>query len=270
MKKIDRSSINISLSVSIILLLLSSCISRRHISKLRKPAVSISDTIKDFKNYNQPDFIKMEDLLRTSQERAQKSAFIKNIKENIYLIVDQKVAFTVILNGNEITIERGKKTGITPTLLIPFSPTIAQNLANVLEDLKLDQEEIFYVSYIVFIPCLNRMYSMPYLFETSMYKGRLDNYLQFLIKNPDGYTYHGQNVEISGTVVNVDGMFIIMPGLVGDPDIRLELTLDQAIELYKYVVYDAVKDQSKMEKMKLFKKYSNLVKECTIYERSWH
>ena len=120
------------------------------------------------------------------------------------------------------------------------------------------------------MPCLNRMYSMPYLYETSMYKGRLDNYLQFKIKNTEGYTYHGQKVEISGTVVNVDGMFITIPGLVGDPDLRLELTLDQAIELYKYVVYDAVKEQSKVEKMKLFKKYNNLVNECKVYERSWH
>ena len=141
---------------------------------------------------------------------------------------------------------------------------------DVLEDYKLDAQEKFNICHIVFMPCLNRMYSMSYLFETSMYKNRLDDYLQFKIKNNDGYSYHGKWVEISGTVVNVDGMFITMPGLVGDPDIRLELTLDQAIELYKYVVYEAVKDQSASEKIKLFKKYAKLIDASKVYERSWH
>jgi hypothetical protein len=253
-----------------IIIFLSGCFSGRHISKLRKPDISIADTIKPNENFDQADLVKMEVLLKTAQERAQKSEFIRNINECIFLIVDQKVAFTVMLKGNDISIERGKMKGAIPTLFIPFTPAIAKNLVDVLEDYKLDEQETFNISYVVFMPCLNRMYSMPYLFETSMYKGRLDNYLQFSIKNNKGYTYHNEKVEISGTVVNVDGMFIIMPGLIGDPDIRLELTLDQAIDLYKYVVYDAVKQQSTADKMKLFKKYNSLVNECKVYERSWH
>jgi hypothetical protein len=270
MKNRKRTTLISLLLIPLIIIMFSGCLSQRHISKLRKPDVSVADTMEEFNNTDQKDFLQMEDLLKTAQERAQKSEFIKSINENIYLVVDQKVAFTVIMKGNDITVERGKKKGIKPTLLIPFTPAIAKNLVDVLEDYKLDNQEKFNVSYIIFMPCLNRMYAMPYLFETSMYKGRLDDYLQFKIKNTEGYTYHGQKVEISGTVVNVDGMFITMPGLVGDPDIRLELTLDQAIELYKYVVYDAVKEQSKVEKMKLFRKYKNLVNECEVYERSWH
>ncbi len=270
MKQINRTLITSSILTLLITLIFSSCISRRHISKLRKPNISMADTIKAIDHFEQADMIKMESLLKTAQERAKKSDFIENINENIYLIVDNKVAFTVILKGKDISIERGIIKGISPTLFIPFTPSIAQNLVDVLEDYKLDAQEKFNICHIVFMACLNRMYSMPYLYETSMYKNRLDNYLQFKIKNNEGYTYHGKWVEISGTVVNVDGMFITMPGLVGDPDIRLELTLDQAIELYKYVVYEAVKDQSASEKIKLFKKYAKLIDASKVYERSWH
>jgi len=65
-------------------------------------------------------------------------------------------------------------------------------------------------------------------------------------------------------------MFLILPGLIGDPDIRLELTLDQAIELYSYIAYDSAKEQSLGEKLVLSKKYSELVKGCIVYEREWH
>ena len=103
-----------------------------------------------------------------------------------------------------------------------------------------------------------------------MFKGKLDNYLQFVIKNPEGFTYHGSDVTMSATVVNVDGMFLVVQGLIGDPDIRLELTLDQAIELYRYIAYDALKEQSIGEKLILSKKYSTLVNDCIVYEREWH
>ncbi len=114
------------------------------------------------------------------------------------------------------------------------------------------------------------MYSMPYLYNTKLFHGKLDNYLQFVIRNPDGFTYHGQEVSLSATIVNVDGMFLIFPNLIGDPDIRLELSLEQAMQLYKYIVYEAVEAKTIKEKIDLFKKYSKIVEECTVYERSWH
>ena len=270
MNKSNQFFLMFTLATSLVSLTFSSCFSSRHIPKLRKQNISMGDTIKAIDNFDQDDVLKMESILKIAKDRAQKSEFINSINENIYLIYGNKVAFTVVLKGKDISLERGIMKGVKPTLFIPFTPTIAQYLVEVLEDYKLDNQEKFYICYVVFMPCLDRMYSMPYLYETSMYNRRLDDYLQFKIKNTEGYTYHGKWVEISGTVVNVDGMFITMPGLVGDPDIRLELSLDQAIELYRYVVYDAVKQQSTSEKMKLFRKYAKLVKECQVYERKWH
>lgn len=255
---------------SLLLTSFSSCFSGRHIPKLRRPDVAITDTIKAVERFDTDDLLLMESLLKSAQEKAQKSDFVNNIDECIYLIVDDKVAFTVVMDGKDIKVGRGIMPGVTPTLFIPFTPSIGKNLVEILSDYKLDSQEKFNICYVVFMPCLNRMYAMPYLYETSMFNRRLDDYLQFAIRNPDRYTYHGKEVEISGTVVNVDGMFITMPGLVGDPDIRLELTLDQAIELYRYVVYDAVKKQSASEKIKLFKKYAALINASKVYERKWH
>ena len=270
MNKLVKSTTFNYLVALLIFLLISGCFSGRHITKLVKTPISTADTIKAVDDFNQVDIVKMESLLKIAKERAQKSEFIDNINETIYLLIGNKVGFTVIIKGQSIVVERGIIKGISPTLLIPFSTSVAENLVGTLEDYKLDEHETFNVCYVIFMSCLNRMYSMPYLYETSMYKGRLDDFLQFKIKNPKGYTYHGKAVEISGTVVNVDGMFITIPGLVGDPDIRLELTLEQAINLYTYVVYDAVKQQSVSDKMKLFKKYSTLINDSKVYERSWH
>lgn len=248
----------------------SSCSSGRHITDFRKTDISIEDGLKEYTQFNNKDFMEMESLLKSAEKRAQNSGFMKNIFENIYLLVDNEIAFTVTIDGQDVSVTKGKRAGVTPTLIIPFNPSIAKNVNDVLEDNMLDRAETFNVCHVVFMPCLKRMYSMPYLYDTDMFKGRLDNYLQFVITNPEGFNYHGKEVVMSGTVVNVDGMFLTLEGLIGDPDIRIELTLDQAIELYKYVAYDALKDQPMAEKMKLFKKYSDLVNGNIVYERAWH
>ena len=254
----------------ILLLIGSRCSSRRHLTELRRPDISIEDTLKEYTHYDNLDFIQMDSLLKSAEQRARKSEFMKNISERIYLLVDNKVAFTVTINGQDVEVSIGKREGVSPTLIMPFTASIAKNVNDVLADFKLDQAEIFNVCHVVFMPCLKRMYSMPYLFETKMFKGKLDNYFQFVIKNPEGFTYHGSDVTMSATVVNVDGMFLVVQGLIGDPDIRLELTLDQAIELYRYIAYDALKEQSIGEKLILSKKYSTLVNDCIVYEREWH
>lgn len=256
--------------VLILMLVQFSCSPGRLLTELRKPDISVEETLKEYTQFENSDFILMESLLKSAEQRARKSEFMQNIFENIYLLVDNEVAFTVTIDGQDVAVTPGKRKDVSPTLFIPFTASIAKNVNDVLEDFMLDQAETFNVCHVVFMPCLSRMYSMPYLFDTKMFKGKLDNYLQFEIKNQEGFNYHGKEVTMSGTVVNVDGMFLVVEGLVGDPDIRLELTLDQAIELYKYIAYDAIKEQSLSEKMKLFNKYSDLVNSCIVYERAWH
>ena len=43
------------------------------------------------------------------------------------------------------------------------------------------------------------------------------------------------------TAVNVDGQWLVMRGLRGDPDIKLKLTLDDATELYRIGYYEVSK-----------------------------
>ena len=162
--------------VLILMLIQFGCSPGRLLTELRKPDISVEETLIEYTQFDNSDFVQMESMLRSAEKRARKSEFMKNISENIYLLVDNEIAFTVTIDGQDVVVTRGKRMDVSPTLLIPFTASIAKNVNDVLEDFMLDQAEVFNVCHVVFMPCLTRMYSMPYLFDTNMFKGKLDNY----------------------------------------------------------------------------------------------
>ncbi len=276
MKK-KSSILNLKLKSIVLCLLLTGILitsgcnkSGRYLSTIKKPTIDFVAQLEIFSDFQREDVRQIDNLLVSSQEKVKKSDFAKAIHEKIFILIDKKIAYTVIINGQDVLLEKGKKQGVEPTLLVPMTLQIAQNLDAALADYKLDKQELFNFAYILFMPCLKHMYSMPYMFEKNVSMVKLDNFTQFKIKNPDNFLYHGQPIEISGTVINVDGMYLTFPGLIGDPDIRIELSIDEAMELYKFTAYDILENKSTLETKQLLDKYVELIKSKTVYERAWH
>ena len=155
--------------VSMILILGIGCSTGRHLTKIRKPDVAYENTLDEFSQFHRVDVVEMETYLNSAKKKAENSDFIGNIDENIFLLVDNKIAFTVTIHDKLINIYRGRNTNVNPTLFIPFSASIIKYLDSALVDYKLNRAEIFNASYILLIPCLNRMYSMPYLYDTKLF-----------------------------------------------------------------------------------------------------
>jgi hypothetical protein len=210
--------------------------------------------------------------LEEARQAAERSGLLAGIDERIHLTVEGRVTHTVVLARGLAVVTPGIAPGITPTLTIPVTAGVLDNLRAALADGKLDEQELFNVSHVLFMPCLRRVHGMFYFVQPGNKSNLLvDNHMQFRLKNPRGLTYHGTPVDSAVTVLNVDGTFFYWPGLIGDPDVRYELAIDDAVGLYKMLVYDAERHRdSLVELIKLGNQTKAILERSTTYVRAWH
>lgn len=150
------------------------------------------------------------------------------------------VAVTVKIADGTAEIAEGLPEGWTPTLVIPVSQANLDHLAESVADGELTDEEIFRIAFIVWKPAAERIQSMDYFTQPGdKTPFRIDNFMHFKLKNEERFSFHGETVEVAVTVLNVDGWFFYLNGAVGDPDIVYEFTLEQALQLYPMMTYDA-------------------------------
>ena len=96
----------------------------------------------------------------------------------------------------------------------------------------------------LFVPCLRRIHNMFYFTDPGNKQSfGVDDFMHFAVKNPGGLTYHGERVVVGATVLNVDGFFFHSPGLTGDPDVRYEFTIPEALSLYRLLVYETERER---------------------------
>jgi hypothetical protein len=210
--------------------------------------------------------------LEEARQAAERSGLLAGIDERIHLTVAGRVTHTVVLAQGRAAVTAGIAPGITPTLTIPVTAGVLDNLRAAVADGKLDEQEFFNFAHVLFLPCLRRVHGMFYFVQPGNKSNLLvDNHMQFRLKNPRALTYHGAPVDTAVTVLNVDGTFFYLPGLVGDPDIRYELPIDDAIALYKVLVYDAERHRdSLVELVKLGNQTKAILERSTTYVRAWH
>lgn len=210
----------------------------------------------------------LEDIRRDAEH----GGLLRGIQETIHLTIDDRVIYTVTVREGRAAVARGATPGIAPTLTVAVTPDALRNLRAAVADGKLEPAELFNVAHVLLVPCLRRIHAMFYFTEPGD-KSRLlvDDHMQFVITNPSGFTYHGQKVDLAATVLNVDGYFFYLRGLIGDPDVRYQLTFDDALALYRILVYDAESQRGHLlELKKLGEKTEAILKRSVIYERSWH
>jgi hypothetical protein len=214
----------------------------------------------------------LDQLLDEAKADAERAGLLAGITERIHLTLDGRVASTVVIEGGRASITRGIAAGVTPTLTVPVTPAAMRNLRAAVADGKLDEQEVFNFSHVLFVPCLRRLHGMFYFVEPGDKSNLLvDNHMQFRLKNPKGLTYHGEGVDIAVTVLNVDGRFFYLPGFVGDPDARYELAIGDAIELYKMLIYEAERHRNDMlQLIKLGERTKEMLERSTTYVRAWH
>lgn len=251
-----------------VLVLVSSpaCTSARYVATIRGPVLPQAAAAQG------PSDPALDGLLEEARKDAEASGILASIHETIHVVIDGRVAYTATIANGKAVIVAGAPAGVSPTLTVPVTRQVLENLRAALADRRLDEAELFNFSYVLFVPCLRRLHGMFYFVEPGDKKHLLvDDFMQFRIKNPRGLTYHGQAVDVAATVLNVDGYFVHIPGLVGDPDVRYEFTLDEALALYRLLIYEAERQrENQLELVRIGRTVQGMLEKAVAYERAWH
>ncbi len=216
------------------------------------------------------DLREASELLESARQAAEGAGLLKGISEVIALVIDGQLAYTVTLTDGRARIASGGTAA--PTLVVPVTVVQLRNLRAAVSDGKLDEQEIFNFAYVLFVPCLRRIHNMFYFTDPGDKSSfGVDDFMHFAIKNPQGLTYHGEKVVVGATVLNVDGFFFHQPGLTGDPDVRYEFTIPEALDLYRLLVYEAERQRhNPLALLQIGNDVRARLDRAITYTRSWH
>jgi hypothetical protein len=212
--------------------------------------------------------------LRRSAEHAKQFAWFANIEdEHVFVtVVDAgNLRLTVDIDAGEARIGQGWDVSRQPTVIVPITRQNIINLEQILSNGELTYEELYRIVYVLALPAARAMYSIPLLRERGdkSWIG-MDDFVQIEIPPQEQVLYDGRAIRIEMTIVNVDGQWLVMEGLRGDPDARFTLTIDDAVQWYRFSVYDVRKASGTRELVDLARRVADVTQRTMTYLRADH
>jgi hypothetical protein len=216
----------------------------------------------------------IEQSLLRSGERARRFPWFGGIEdEHVFLtIVDQDdLRLTIDVDGGEGRATRGWDRSRPPTATIPLRRQNILNLEALLGQDELGYDDLYRMAWILAPHAARAMYSIPLLREPGdkAWIG-MDDFVQIEIPPPHDIIHEGRPIRIELTIVNVDGQWLVMDGLHGDPDARFTLTLEDAVQWYRFAVYDVRKATGTRELMDLARQVAAVTEKTMTYLRADH
>jgi hypothetical protein len=202
---------------------------------------------------------------------------LKELDETLYLKIldEEKAVYTVLIQGGQIKVKPGFDGNVKPSYVIPMYSFNVAHLKQITDDGDLSLSDVYRITRVLFIPFLQGLYNGDYsaLPEDKAYL-QLDNFIQVEVVGTEGVVVEGFEGPARATVVNVDGQWLMFEGFQGDPDIRYEMNMEQALR-FAYlisvkIIGGAKKGLSLTQLAGSVKEYNDLKAEVTKYERSWH
>ena len=187
----------------------------------------------------------------------------------------EDLVFTVFIKDGKFKVFIGFDGKETPSYHVPLLSDNIIHLKTITDDGDLSLEDMYRITRVLFIPFLQGLYNGDY---SSMPKNKsylqLDNFIQVEVKGPSGVVVEGFEGPAQATVVNVDGQWLMFEGFQGDPDVRYEMNMEQALKFAYLISVKIIGGAKKgLPFAKLIadvKAYNDLKKEVLKYERSWH
>ena len=207
-------------------------------------------------------------------EAARQFPWFKNIEEEhvfVQVVDADNLRFTIDFDHGTATLTRGWDATRPPTLVVPVNRLNITSMEEVLRDGSLTYEELYRIVYVLAAAAARRMYSIPMLKEPGdkSWIG-MDDFVQVVIPPAEPVVYHDRPIRIELTIINVDGQWLVMEGLQGDPDARFDLTLEDAARWYKFAVYDLPKVKGSGELLKVASDVAAVTKKTMTYLRRDH
>lgn len=217
--------------------------------------------------------------IRRAGERARAIGAIARLEEDIFLVLSDKdfIGYTVSIHGGEIDVREGLRAGVKPTLVVTLSRKDALALPEWLAGRSPDAQgrmvagitadNLFQLVKLFLVPGIRAVYSIDALYETLDRENLgLDDLVQIEVLPPAG----NESPPARVTVVNVDGQWLFLDGWHGDPDVRIRLTVPQALEIYQAAVYNFKKARTATDKALASRKFEELQRSAVIYTRADH
>lgn len=214
-----------------------------------------------------------------ARDKALSLPAITNLDEDIYLIVEDLdgVGYTMAIHNGNVDLREGLREGVKPTMVITLRKQDAIALPSLLSAKGVDArgraitgltaDSMFKLVGFLYLPAIETLYAQDAL-NPPEDKGKLglDDLVQLEISAPTG----SDASSLRATIVNIDGQWLFLPGWRGDPDIRVRLSVLDALDLYKAGVYDFKKAESATDKALLARRFLELRQKATTYIRPDH
>lgn len=199
--------------------------------------------------------------------------FDKIIEEHILLTITDlgNAYFTLIINDGEFEVINGYNKSKRPTAIVPISSIAVANLINIFSNNELSYQDEYQLFYAIAAPGLQALYENEPLYTSdNMTQFKFDDFIQIVIPPEEPVFYLGSPLSIELTAVNIDGQWIVVEGLYGDPDFRLSLNLKQAADLYVMGVYELREANNLIQATNISNRFLDLINETTVYIRADH
>lgn len=243
----------------------------RYVSEMVFPDVPIGS--EEPREWSAADEELAESLRRSAEFAKQFSWFAKIEDEHVFVtVVDQgNLRLTVDIDAGAARVSQGWDASRQPTVVVPITRQNILNLEQILSNGRLTYEELYRIVYVLALPAARAMYSIPLLRERGdkSWIG-MDDFVQIEIPPTEEVLYDGRAIRIEMTIVNVDGQWLVMDGLHGDPDARFTLTIDDAVQWYRFSVYDVRKARGTRELVELARRVAEVTERTMTYLRADH
>jgi hypothetical protein len=202
---------------------------------------------------------------------------IKEINEVLHIeVLDlENLVLTYVIKDGVSSVTPGYTGDVPATYHIPLYTQNIKHLQSITADGDLSLDDIYRITRVLFIPFLQGLYNGDFsaLPKDKAYL-QLDNFIQVEVKGPEGVKVEGFEGNAKATVINVDGQWLMFEGFQGDPDVRYEMDIAQALK-FAYlisvkIIGGAKKGLPFTQLSKHIQEYNDLKKEVLKYERSWH
>ncbi len=245
------------------LLIISSCATTSY------TYVKVKETLSAGKTDNLTDEeLEIESLLKKASEIPLCASYFKQFFSTAFLILDgfDELCFTVTIKDENTTVTRGIDPAANPDLVIHLNKQNCENLFGILQDGEISDEEEYRIFYVTFLPSYKSILKKDQLYDPAVAKGlALPDFMQIILKNENNYVYQNTTKELTMTVVNVDGQWLVFKGLMGDPDVRYAVTHKQAKEFTTMVLKASTANNE--DRLALLNNIKAFMEKTTVYKR---
>lgn len=232
---------------------------------------------KDLNEDEQHVYEMLKDAVSNLEKIIENHPVVKEVNEILYMRVLDKenLVFTVIVKDGKGEVILGYDGDVEPSYIIPLYSYNIEHLKQISSDGELDLSDIYRMARVLFIPFLQGLYNGDYsqLPRDKAYM-QLDNFIHVEVKGPEDVEVEGFEGPARATVVNVDGQWLMFEGFQGDPDIKYEMDMQQALKfayLISVKIIGGAKEGKSLSQLKKhIDEYNELKEEVQVYERDWH